>query len=297
MYGQLHDGLEPSWLQVPQGITGQIAGVQVHAVGGYQSPELIRLEDTPCGRVFRQPGGGGYITLSNITAPQNTRPIEQARLIFEKAESALKQVNTDMLLVPRTWLWLDNILSWYGDFNKVRTQFFIERGLIKNGKLNKMPASTGIGIRPDTGSACAMDLTAVFEPRRPIEYLNNAGNQNSAFNYGSAFSRASKVDTPAGTTVFVSGTASIDSGGKTVHLGDINAQIETTIENLRAVLEQVNFHEDHVVAALTYCKTPEVEKLFHEKWSDLAWPNITMIADVCRPDLLFEIELTAAVSR
>jgi enamine deaminase RidA (YjgF/YER057c/UK114 family) len=292
-YGPLDDGLEPSWLLVPEGITGQIAGVQVHAIAGGKPPELLRLGDTPCGRVFRRPAGGGYVTLSNISAahPQRTK---QARLVFEKAESALKQVNADMFLVPRTWIWLADILSWYDDFNAVRNHFFIERGLITNGRHTRMPASTGIGIRSDSGAVCAMDLAAVLQPGKPIEYLNIAGRQKSALNYGSAFSRASKAATPAGTTVFVSGTASIGPDGNTLHLDDAYAQIETTIENLRAVLRQISFRDDQVVQAIAYCKTPDVEKLFHQNWPDLSWPYMTTIADVCRPELLFEMELTAA---
>jgi enamine deaminase RidA (YjgF/YER057c/UK114 family) len=302
VYGPLDDGLEPSWLLVPAGIAGQIAGVQIHAIGPDRSPELLRLDQTPCGRIFRQPGRGGYMTLSNILAPDLAEPVKQARLVFEKAESVLKQVNADMFLVPRTWMWLADILSWYDDFNAVRNQFFIERGLITKDSSNRMPASTGIGIGPlqlpsgraDNGAVCGMALTAVLEPKRPIEYLDAAGNQSSALDYGSAFSRASRAETPAGTTVYISGTASIDADGKTVYLDDAQAQIETTIKNLRAVLRQMNCRDEHVVQAIAYCKTPEVEKLFHDKWADLSWPNMTAIADVCRPELLFEMELIAA---
>jgi len=46
----------------------------------------------------------------------------------------------------------------------------------------------------------------------------------------------------------------------------------------------------HVIA---YCKTPEVEKVFESTRKALNWPWITAICDVCRHDLLFEIEATA----
>ena len=294
VYGRLDDGLDPSWLLVLPGLVGQIAGVQVHAIGGGESPQLVRLGDTPCGRICRQAGRGGYLTLSNICAPEEREPVKQARLVFEKAETVLKQADADMFLVPRTWMWLADILSWYDDFNAVRNQFFIERGLITNGQLNRMPASTGIGIGPGNRAVCGMDLTAVIGPRKPIEYLDAGGNQDSALKYGSAFSRASKAETPAGNTVFVSGTASIGADGKTLHIDDAQAQIETTIDNVRAVLKQMNCTDEQVVQAIAYCKTPAVEKLFNEKWSDLTWPVLTAIADVCRPELLFEMELTAA---
>jgi enamine deaminase RidA (YjgF/YER057c/UK114 family) len=198
--------------------------------------------------------------------------------------------------VPRTWMWLADILSWYDDFNAVRNRFFTERGLITNSGHNKMPASTGIGIGPNSSAVCGMDLNAVLKPSRPIEYLDITGNQSSALDYGSAFSRASRAATPAGTTVFVSGTASIGPDGKTVHIDNARAQIDATIENIRAVLRQMGCRDDQVVQAIAYCKNIEVEKLFHDKWADLSWPNMTAIADVCRPELLFEMELIAAVA-
>ena len=50
-----------------------------------------------------------------------------------------------------------------------------------------------------------------------------------------------------------------------------------------------------VVHSLIYCKTAAIEKLFMEKWGDLPWPKITAITDVCRDNLLFEIEATAMI--
>ena len=49
-----------------------------------------------------------------------------------------------------------------------------------------------------------------------------------------------------------------------------------------------------VVQATIYCKTAEIEKLFWGEFNDLAWPTLTTIADVCRDNLLVEIEAAAA---
>ena len=119
------------------------------------------------------------------------------------------------------------------------------------------------------------------------------GKQQCALEYGSAFSRASRAITPAGETVFVSGTASIDAGGATTNIGDAAGQINATIENVQAVLKDMHCLEDDVVYAIAYCKTTEVEKIFNGVKGNLSWPWITVICDVCRPDLLFEIEAAA----
>jgi len=294
-YGRLDDGVQPTWLVVGQGINGQIAGVQVHAVAGVENLEIMHLGELPCGRIVTVPCCT-YLALSAISAPEVSQADQQATRMLEKAESLLKKARVDMFSVPRTWMWLRDILSWYDQFNDVRNTFFTERGLVGKDITSRMPASTGIGIAQACGSACVMDLVAVIQPADSIEYLDETGKQESAFDYGSAFSRAARAPTPAGTAVFVSGTASIGPTGATVHIDDPEAQIQATIDNVRAAVNQANCTDDQVVQALVYCKTAQIEKLFCDKWSDLPWPHITAITDICREDLLFEIEATAAVA-
>jgi enamine deaminase RidA (YjgF/YER057c/UK114 family) len=296
IYAAYDDSVEPAWLVVPEGINGQFAGVQVHALSGIEAPKIIHLGEKPCGRMVHA-GESKYLALSFIQAPEAGQASDQARAMLEKAEAVLKQEGCDMHSVPRTWIWLKDILSWYDKFNSVRNSFFTERGLIGNGRLNRMPASTGIGISPGNGAICGMDLVAVIIPGKSIEYLDAGGNQNSAFKYGSAFSRASRVETPAGTTVYVSGTASIDTAGKTTNIGNASKQIEASINNVRAVLREMQCNDVDVVQATAYCKTVEIEKLFWSRWSDLAWPNLSVIADICRDDLLFEIEAAAVIAK
>ncbi len=295
-YGDIDDGVAPSALVGREGMAGPFAGVQVHAISCDTKADVVNLEGTPCGRILRVPGRT-YLTLSGIRADQSTQaagnPAEQAKVMMEKSESALKQFGADFLSVPRTWMWLCDILSWYGDFNRARNKFFTERGLIGEGTRQSMPASTGIGLGPADGSKCAMDLTAVLESADSIQFLQAVGKQQCALEYGSAFSRAARSITPAGETVFVSGTASIDAGGATTNIGDAAGQIKTTIENVRAVLRDMHCRDEEVVQVVAYCKTTEVEKVFNASKGALAWPWLTVICDICRPELLFEIEATA----
>jgi len=299
-YGGLDDGVAPSFLVAKEGLLGPIAGVQVHAVSSNNKPEVINLEGNLCGRILRVPGRA-YLTLSGISDEQDRQATArlsspksaQAQAMMEKADAALKQFGANFLSVPRTWMWLKDILSWYDDFNQVRTKFFTEWGLIGAGTRQSMPASTGIGLGPADGSECAMDLMAVLEPTDCTEYLQAGGKQQCALEYGSAFSRAARSIMPAGQTVFVSGTASIDADGATTHIGDASGQINTTIGNVRAVLADMNCKDENVVQVVAYCKTTEVEKIFNASKGALDWPWVTAICDICRPDLLFEIEATA----
>jgi enamine deaminase RidA (YjgF/YER057c/UK114 family) len=291
-YGELDDGVAPSILLCSEAISGPIAGVQFHAVAADTAPQPIDIQGTLSGRIIHLPDHT-YLTLSNVSAPTFPGPTEQAKAMLEKAEAALKQFDTDFLSVPRTWMWLGNILSWYGDFNKVRNDFFTERGIIGKGSRQSAPASTGIGLAPAGRTKCSMDLTAVLEPADSIKYLPAVGKQGCALEYGSAFSRASRAITPAGQTVFVSGTASIDANGETTNIGDALGQINTTIDNVRAVLRDMQCTDEDVVQVVAYCKTTHVEKAFNTVKDRLDWPWLTVICDICRPDLLFEIEAAA----
>jgi len=328
IYGELDDGVAATILVGNRKMTGPITAVQVHAICSDSRPEVIDVEGQPSGRILRVPGCT-YLTLSSISAcasPERRlrlpdKATEQARAMMVKAESALKQFNSDFFSVVRTWMWLGRILSWYGQFNRVRNKFFTERGLIlqnskfeiRNSKFPAMPASTGIGLRPIDGSKCAMDLIAVLQPRDSIRHLQAAGRQQCALEYGSAFSRASRAITPAGETIFVSGTASIDANGATTHIDDPLGQIKETIKNVRAVLKDTHATDADVVQAVAYCKTAKVEQIFNDLGSRGAgrpsrgagslrstppgtwrgWPWVIVICDICRPELLFEVEVTA----
>ena len=291
-YADLDDGVAPSFLVAKEGLSGPVAGVQVHAIISNTQPEVIKLDANPCGRIIRVPGRA-YLTLSGISDQRHKQATAQAQAMMEKADAALRQFGANFLSVPRTWMWLKDILSWYDDFNHVRTKFFTERRLIGIGTRQSMPASTGIGLGPADGGNCAMDLMAVLEPTDCTEYLQAGGKQQCALEYGSAFSRAARSIMPAGQTVFVSGTASIDADGATTHIGDASGQISTTIGNVRAVLADMNCKDEDVVQVVAYCKTTEVEKIFNASKGALDWPWLTAICDICRPDLLFEIEATA----
>ncbi|HOI54888.1 MAG TPA: Rid family hydrolase [Phycisphaerae bacterium] len=297
-YGDLADSVPPTRLAVPAGQAGPVAGVQVHAVRGPQRPEPMCDQDACCARTIRK-GDLAFVAVSGLAASHHdSPPADQAWAMLGKALCPLHMVGGDVSDVVRTWMWLGGILDWYGDFNATRNRFFKQHRLINEGPNNvRLPASTGIGIGPVGGAQCAMDVYAVVGARARSEFLLAGGCQQPAFNYGSAFSRASRSVTPAGEAVFVSGTAAIDSAGHSEHPGDPARQIDATFEYVRAVLRQTHCRDEDVVQSIVYCKTPEVERVFRSRCGDLAWPHITAIADVCRPELLFEVEATAVPLR
>jgi len=293
VYQELDDGVPPVLLSVPKGPYGKLCGVQVHAVSCDKAPTVVRSGDAVCGRKV-EANGLGYLTLSGLVAPTAGANTDQARTIFERAASILREIGADMFSVARTWLWLQDILSWYDEFNGVRSSFFRDRGIIEGGRHeNRLPASTGIGVGPAGRALCALDVIATIGEKACIKYYRAAGMQQPPFEYGSAFSRASTAQTPAGRTVYVSGTAAIDEAGITQCVDDAKGQVDMTITNVQAVLRDLDCRDTDVVHAIAYSKTPEVQDVFHRDWADLGWPCISVISDVCRDDLLFEVEATA----
>src|SRR5690606_28472117 len=100
--------------------------------------------------------------------------------------------------------------------------------------------------------------------------------------------------TPAGRTLYVSGTAAIDAEGFSRRPGDAPGQIAMTLENVLAVVSEAGFTAADITQAIAYCATPAVAAEFTANHlAQPGWPWITVIGDVCRPELLFEAEVTA----
>lgn len=291
-FADFDNGVEPTWLAVPPNSLGPVSGVLVHAVVGCGRPEVLSIAGKPSGRRVSM-GSWTYLIGCNLQSDASQPPAGQARAMLDKAEALLSEAGGTLANVSRTWMWLGNILDWYDDFNRVRNELFKARGLLREGGAGTLPASTGIGIGPWGHRCCTMDFCAVLGDQKP-RFLLAGGNQDAASKYNSAFSRAAVSATPAGKTVYVSGTAAIDAAGLTTHLGDIQGQIEDTIANVNAVLRNASCEPQDVVSAIAYCKTPQVERVFRNGWGSLLrGPYVVAIADVCRDNLLFEVEATA----
>lgn len=295
--GDLDDGVAPSRIVVSPSPSGRFAGAQVHAIRSPHPPTVLRCWDRVEESHARllQCNGHRWLSINGLNVTVDPNEAEQARRMFFCTGCFLRQAGGSMKSVARTWLWLKDICRWYDQLNSTRTSFFKLEGLIDEQKRTaRLPASTGIGLYNANGAACTLDLIAMPGREDEIQFKEVGGDQHSAFDYGSAFSRASAAPMPGGRTVFISGTAAIDTAGHTEHIGRIEAQIEDTIAHVRSLLADFGCGDEHVLTSLAYCKDEAVERAFRTNWTDLSWPRLTMIGDVCRPELLFEVEVTAS---
>ena len=118
----------------------------------------------------------------------------------------------------------------------------------------------------------------------------------------SSFSRGLRLDLKGVTLLFISGTASVDDKGNTVHPGDFRAQARRTYRNITALLESEGASWKDVVRTTCYLRDIERDyaafneirtQFFREQGLDPLPASTGIQAILCRPDLLVEIEAIA----
>jgi len=269
-----------------------VAGMHVLAIAGTRV-ESLTFGGRVVGRCFEE-GHARHCVFGDIRPTNPAAPREQqAMQVFENMEAALRGAGLSMVNVARTWLFLDDLLAWYGPLNQVRREFFERCGLFNR----TVPASTGVGVKNPGGSALVAGTWAV-EPTNGALFVGEVGSplQCPAPAYGSCFSRAVEIVTPGWRRVFVSGTASIAPKGESVCAGDVEAQIDLSMQVVRAILVSRELDYSDVTRATAYLRNPADAPQFR-RWCDKLgldnWPLVTTQAVVCRDELLFEIEVDA----
>jgi len=304
--GTIAAGVPPTLIEGSPAFGGPIAGIHIIAARPFvpDSVKTVTWRDAPCGR-WISGEDTDYFGLSDlgrlVDSPSPISEAAQTRDSLLLAAEILGASGWSFGDVCRTWFYLADILSWYDDFNLARNDVFTDLGLLDNTCPGIIPASTGIRGRNPRGHQCTLDLLAVrARPGRElsVETLHNPL-QNEAPEYGSAFSRGLTLATDRGRTFFVSGTASIDESGATVHPGDFDSQTIRTLDNIESLLGSRGAAMDDICQATAFVKRRDdgrrlVSILNARGLGDL--PLICTVDDICRDDLLVEIDATAVTS-
>ena len=162
----------------------------------------------------------------------------------------------------------------------------------------------------DTPAACALGshggaLVIYFlAGRLPGQQIENP-RQMSAYHYpqqygprSPAFSRATLAFQQAAPTLFISGTASI-LGHETVHLDSVRLQTLETIKNIHAVIDQAGRNGFQFTGFATGAALKAYVRYDHDmalvrdiicQELGVVFQLIVLQADICREDLLVEIE-------
>src|SRR5580698_391837 len=100
----------------------------------------------------------------------------------------------------------------------------------------------------------------------PIEKraMTNHGVLNEAYAYAkpSSFSRGMRIDLNGLAILMISGTASIDEQGRSIHIGDFRAQMRRTLDNITGLLasEGATWHD----IVRTTCYLRDIERDYDE---------------------------------
>lgn len=282
-----------TWIQGDACQDGDIYSSQIEVLSG---PELtpVTMNGRLLGYAYETPDAR-FCRLAGLRPDDLSASREQqTRSVFEQMAFVLERCGMQFTDTVRTWLYLDRLLEWYDEFNTVRTRFFDEQGVF--GK--RVPASTGIGASNPQGAALVADLLAVVPKNDAcrIEVVPSPL-QCPAIDYKSSFSRAVELVFPSHRQLLISGTASIHPDGSSAHRDDPSAQIDLTMRVVEGILHSRGMGMSHLARGIAYFKDNKDVLLWND-WC-LRHPEIPRFplavshADVCRDDLLFEIEVDA----
>ncbi len=272
-----------------------MAGAQAHLIDGLALTPILQ-GGRPVGSLYAD-DRARYVSLADVGPASGSAPAgDQVTSALAGIEEALSGSGMSFGNVTRTWLFVDRLLECYDDLNQARNRFFAERRVFDG----LVPASTGIAGANPRGETLVMAATAVDAlDSRVTPFRVGSPLQCSAHDYGSSFSRAMELTDGVVTRLQVSGTASIAPSGVTAHVGRSVEQVDLTMHVVEAILISRGMSFADTTRALIYVKRPEDAQL-PEQWlraqGVAPLPAVTMEADVCRDDLLFEIELDAWAS-
>ncbi len=298
---------------------GKLLAIEALGVGqGRGEVQIQRVSDE---LVIARHNGIAWVHCTKTVPQAEPRPIYERSLgALEDLCRTFGSVNARFDQVIRTWFYLGGIcencenggpVQRYQEFNRARTDFFRNIHFL-NGRAptarpgRVYPASTGIGT---AGSGMVLSAIAVVSDRSDIRALPLENpRQTAAYDYAAThspaspkFSRAMVLSCGAYTTIMISGTASI-THSQTRHPGDAVKQTGETLDNITALIAEENLARHGLPGlgtslaslgfARVYIKRPEdytaVRAICEQRLGKL--PTIYAIADICRPELLVEIE-------
>jgi enamine deaminase RidA (YjgF/YER057c/UK114 family) len=249
--------------------------------------------------------------------PGQTGVYAQTTDVLKKLRAALELGNSGFEHVVRTWFYLGDITGAegesqrYKEFNRARADFYqhvsfgcsypfpsIPQGIY--------PASTGIGMNgTDLVAGCL-----ALQTKRKDAFLLPLENpqQTPAYAYhpkyspqSPKFSRAKALILGGYITTWISGTASVVHS-ESLHPADVQKQTHQTIDNIEHLLAPDNFAFHGIRGAgaglrdlakiRIYLKRaedfPKCKAICESRFGPV--PAIYAVADICRPELLVEIE-------
>ena len=194
----------------------------------------------------------------------------------------------------RTWVFVQNVDTYYQGMVAARRAFFEREGLTPD---THFIASTGIEgkfIYPD--ALVFLDAYAVqgLKPEQ-IQYLYAPTHLNQTHQYGVTFERGVVIQYGDRRHVFISGTASINNRGEIEHPMDLLKQADRMFENITTLLAEADAKISDVVHLIVYLRDiadyEAIDLYVAQHYPQI--PKVIVWAPVCRSGWLVEAECMA----
>ena len=296
--------------------------LEVHEIEPEEGGSVIWRDVDGFRYVVAEGGSGRTLFIGGARGDTGeSRMQKQAETAFAKIGTVMDREGFPVSSIVRQWNYLERITEFdgsqqrYQGFNDARSRFY-EEAVWAHG----YPAATGIGTRR---GGVVIDLLAFLPaPESRIEPVDNRL-QIAAHDYSQAvlpgdlvdtrfpqkstpkFERAKLVKTPSGVTLYISGTAAI-RGEQSLSGMDAARQAEVTLENIAFLLNPERQRERGIspetllrpLAWRVYVKRPADLDAIRTVMETHApgIPVLYLASDVCREELLVEIEGVACGS-
>ena len=252
--------------------------------------------------------------VEGIPASDFTQSVrQQSDEVFAKLDGLLSAYGFEVDDIVRQWNYIGNIVSYrngkqnYQEFNDARSCYYA-KGTWGNG----YPAATGIGTSCEgiivggiAFKKSDAECKAIYPIDNPLQIAAHVyskkvliDNDLNAMKSTPKFERAKLIETERGACCFVSGTAAI-RGEASMDSTSAKSQTVMTIENIEHLVSKENLvkygckpYDLKYAQIQVFIKNAEdfeeVKAVVEEAYKGV--PVIYSIADVCRCELLVEIE-------
>lgn len=240
----------------------------------------------------------GELLFGIVSSPESEGSVEaRSRLLYEEIFTLLQGDSHHHVL--RFWNYISDIngdeagTERYRLFNVGRHAAFEAAGRLRP---ETIPAASALGTQ--AGGDLTVCFLASREPGRQIENPRQVHAWQYPKEYGArspTFSRALTYPFDDPSLLFVSGTASI-VGHQTRHAGDVAAQVRETMANLGSIFTEASGFGDFRLANAklkAYVRDPAYAPAVEQGVSEVLGKDarvICLVSDICRADLLVEIE-------
>ena len=296
--------------------------LEVVMVAELQSNEIFhRYNDESSWIIFQRGETKILVAAGLCNTIEQSNILQQSNEVFRQLHKILTEEKMEFSDIVRQWNYIEQITKnghynsqHYQIFNDVRSKFY-QLSNFKNG----FPAATGIGI--DCGGIIIdiiavkfNDDSSVISVKSPVQldaykYSREVLAENNSIGELSQttpkFERAKLLNTPENKMLFISGTAAISGQASTNPLS-VEHQTEMTIQNMLSLISVENIEKhgienvdktsfNYIRVYVKYKKDMKrVEEVCLKYFFQI--PIVYVLADICRPELLVEIEAQGRIN-